>query len=118
MLTAGVDASTTRSAPSISVRSLCDVSTALTSKPSRSSMTEWMMPPSLPVPPTRATRVIMRPSYVRGTGGPRSDGGVLGQTGARFEGQVGQIIVRDERPGPPLLLRDHGEAAIGLVECH
>ena len=55
MLTCGVDASTTRSAPSTSDRSLDDVSTRLTSKPSSSSITPLMMVPSFPVPPTSAT---------------------------------------------------------------
>ena len=60
--TAGVDASTTRSAPSSSESSERDDSVATTSKSSASSITSRMMPPSLPVPPTMATRVVMEPS--------------------------------------------------------
>src|SRR5690606_29045614 len=62
-LTEGVDASTTRSVPSSSDRSLAEVSTAVTSKPSSSSITPRMMVPSLPVPPTSATRFVTLPVY-------------------------------------------------------
>jgi hypothetical protein len=58
--TPGVDASTTRSAASISARSLREPSTAAISKPGSASITARMIPPSLPVPPTRATLVVMR----------------------------------------------------------
>ncbi len=62
MDTAGVEASTTRSAPSSSARSDWEPSTAATSYPSSASTTSRMTPPSLPVPPTMATRVVMPPA--------------------------------------------------------
>ncbi len=60
--TPGVDASTTRSAASISARSLAEPRTATVSKSSSSSITPAMIAPSLPVPPTRATLVVMVPA--------------------------------------------------------
>ena len=66
--TAGTEASTTRSAPAMSLNGDADVSVATMSNPGWASTTSRMMEPSLPVPPTIATRVVMASILGAGSG--------------------------------------------------
>src|SRR5690606_7646027 len=119
MLTAGTLASTTRSAPSSSSSPLREVSTAAISKSSSPSTTSRITAPSLPVPPTRATRVVMPSSY-SGRRRPvvSSVGQGLGKSGAQFRRQMCDVVVGDQAPGPAGLLGEDGQAAVGLIEGH
>ena len=66
--TAGVVASTTRSAPSSSDIAERESSSEWTSNPGSAATTSRMIPPSFPVAPTMATRVVMGSSLSAAAG--------------------------------------------------
>ena len=64
-LDAGVDTSTTRSAPSSSLSALREPRSACSSYPGSAAITARTIVPSFPEAPTMATRVVMPPVYAR-----------------------------------------------------